>query len=250
MFNIAFLQHNGQHRLRDEEQRLHDDLTRRGIPIEFYTLKRIQRRDLPLTRTSFIAGDMDAMHGAMKQLGIEIPPANDYPKCLQPFMHRKVWMSTLGTIEQMAWDMGLAPVFVKPAARRKNFTGFVVASASDLYRLGGTSRRQPVWCSEVVKWVSEFRVYVVRDRIVSIDHYDGDPQRTLDLDVVAAALAAFRAAGEAPSAYGIDFGVLSSGQTALVEANDGYALGAYAIAAEPYTDLVLQRWSELVSSLP
>jgi hypothetical protein len=226
MFTIAFLQHDGRHRLREEEQRLQQELTRRGIPIELYTLKRIHRRELPLTRSSFIAGDMDAMHGAMKQLGIEVPAVNDYSACLLPFMHRKVWTSTLGAIEQMAWDFGHPPVFIKPAARRKDFTGFIVSASSDLYRLGNASRRQPVWCSDVVHWISEYRVYVVRDCIVGIDHYDGDPAQSLDLDVVTTALAAFRASGEAPSAYGIDFGVLSSGQTALVEANDGYALGA------------------------
>jgi hypothetical protein len=66
---------------------------------------------------------------------------------------------------------------------------------------------------------------------------------------VDAALAAFRASGEAPSAYGIDFGVLSTGQTALVEFNDGYALGAYKISSSAYTDLLLTRWNELVSTI-
>ena len=51
---------------------------------------------------------------------------------------------------------------------------------------------------------------------------------------------------QAPSAYGIDFGVLSSGQTALIEVNDGYSLGAYAIEAKSYTDLLMTRWHELL----
>ncbi|MGW4531036.1 ATP-grasp domain-containing protein [Nocardia sp. NPDC004340] len=54
--------------------------------------------------------------------------------------------------------------------------------------------------------------------------------------------------GTAPSAYGIDFGVLSTGENALVEANDGYALGAYAITADRYTELIMRRWSELLAS--
>ena len=40
--------------------------------MEVYTIKKIQRRNLPLCQT-FIAGDMDAMQGARKQLNIEIP---------------------------------------------------------------------------------------------------------------------------------------------------------------------------------
>ena len=44
----------------------------RPSAVEVYTIKKIQRRNLPLCQT-FIAGDMDAMQGARKQLNIEIP---------------------------------------------------------------------------------------------------------------------------------------------------------------------------------
>ncbi|MBW8810364.1 MAG: ATP-grasp domain-containing protein, partial [Lysobacter sp.] len=65
-----------------------------------------------------------------------------------------------------------------------------------------------------------------------------------------AALENFHRSGEAPAAYGIDFGVLCDGQTALVEANDGYSLGAYKkISNAVYTDLVMARWAELVSTI-
>ncbi|MGW2664334.1 ATP-grasp domain-containing protein [Nocardia tengchongensis] len=92
------------------------------------------------------------------------------------------------------------------------------------------------------------RVYVTDQRVISVDHYDGDPTIPIDLNAVEAAIAAYHRSGTAPSAYGIDFGVLSSGETALVEANDGYALGAYDITADLYTDLVMRRWSELLAS--
>jgi hypothetical protein len=242
MFTVAFLQDLGSGRLRIEEQMLKSEFERRGIPVELYTIKRIQRRNLPLSSKTFIAGDMDAMHGAMSQLKIDIPVPNDYPACLTPFLHRRVWKSTLGEVQR-----GLAgPVFVKPAERRKKFTGTVLASPGDFMHVGAASRRQEVWCSEVVAWQSEYRVYVIDDEIVGVDRYAGDPDMALDIDTVKAALGAYRSSGEAPSAYGIDFGVLSTGQTALVEANDGYALGSYDIAAKPYTDLLIRRWRELL----
>ncbi|WP_308213005.1 ATP-grasp domain-containing protein [Nocardia amikacinitolerans] len=120
-------------------------------------------------------------------------------------------------------------------------------SERDFAALGNVSRRQRVWCSEVVTWVAEFRVYVIDHRVVAVDRYDGDGS-ALDMDVVESAVAAYHRSGTAPSAYGIDFGVLANGETALVEANDGYALGAYDIAADRYTELVLRRWSELVET--
>lgn len=224
------------------------EFERRGIPVVLYTLKRIQRRNLPLSFDSFIAGDMDAMHGAMSQLNIDVPPPNDYPESLTPFLCRRVWKSTLGDVERHIIDEAVPPVFVKPSARRKNFTGRVLGLSNDSMQIGPVSRSQEVWCSEVVTWKSEYRIYVIDDSVVGVAHYSGDADVVLDLRVVQKALAAYRLSGEAPSAYGIDFGVLNTGESALVEANDGYALGAYEIAARPYTDLLARRWQELLQT--
>jgi hypothetical protein len=189
---------------------------------------------------------MDAMHGAMGQLEIEVPVPDDYPQCLREFMHRRVWKDQLGNLERkITMDMA-APVFAKPSERMKTFTGRVFASCRDFAEIGRVTRRQEVWCSDVVEWKSEYRVYVIDEEIVAMDHYAGDPQTVLDESTVEAAVRTYRRSGEAPSAYGIDFGVLDSGRTALVEANDGYALGAYAIPAGPYSKLLMRRWSELL----
>lgn len=248
-FKHAYLQQTGNGRLRPEEQRVQTECERRGIPFTLFTLKQIQRRQLPLTRETFVSGDMDAMHGAMKQLGIELPSVSDYPKCLARHLHRRVWQSTLGEVEQAIFEgTGLKlPVFAKPAGRSKLFTGKVFDSPDDLYGVSGRSRREPVWCSEVVSWVSEFRAYVIDGCVKSLDHYGGDAAIRPDRMVVDLAVQTFKLHGSAPIAYGIDFGVLSTGETALIEMNDGYALGAYQIGAEDYTDLLFQRWAELMT---
>ncbi|TQM32395.1 ATP-grasp domain-containing protein [Nocardia bhagyanarayanae] len=245
-FSVAFLQYAGSGPMRHEEELLEKGLRRRGIPIRYYSVKRIHRRQLPLGPETFIAGDMDAMHGAMKQLRIPVPQPDDYPESLREFLRRRVWTSTLGEIEH-AVENGSAPaVFVKPSERRKSFTGALCYSERDFAAFGNVSRRQRVWCSEVVTWVAEYRVYVIDGRVIGVDRYDGDGSVPLDMDVVESAIATYHRSGTAPSAYGIDFGVLTNGETALVEANDGYALGAYDIAADQYTELVLRRWRELV----
>lgn len=248
MITTAFLQYSGKGPMRHEESLLAEGLRRRGIPVQHYTIKRIHRRQLALGSDTFIAGDMDAMHGAMRQLHIPVPEPDDYPACLGEFLRRRVWTSTLGEIERLL-EIGSAPaMFVKPADRRKNFTGTVCYSERDIAALGNVSRRQRVRCSEVVSWTAEFRVYVLDHQVVAIDHYEGDPAISLDRSTVEAAVAAYHRSGTAPSAYGIDFGVLASGETALVEANDGYALGAYDIGADEYTALLMRRWTELLNS--
>ncbi|GAB4586698.1 ATP-grasp domain-containing protein [Nocardia sp. IFM 10818] len=246
MITTAFLQYSGKGPVRHEETLLEEGLRGRGIPVQYYTIKRIHRRQLPLGVGTFIAGDMDAMHGAMRQLGIAAPEPDDYPAGLREFLRRRVWRSTLGEVERGLESGAVSATFVKPAERRKNFTGAVCYSERDIAALGNISRRQRVWCSEVVRWVAEYRVYVIDQEVVWIDRYDGDAAVRLDRDVVEAAVGAYRRSGTAPCAYGIDFGVLADGETALVEVNDGYALGAYGISADLYTELVMRRWSELL----
>lgn len=249
MFDVAFIQEKGNGRLMPESELVRDYCAQIGLPIELYTPKRIHRRQLPFTRRCFVFGDMDCMHGAMRQLKIPIPEAVYFPSSLMPYLHRKIWLDTLGSVRKRI-DDGAPAVFAKPASRAKIFTGQIFSNRSDFYHVGQTSWREPVWCSEIVVWQSEYRVYVNGSDIVAVDHYAGDANVALDLNVVTQAVALYARSGEAPAAFGIDFGVLASGETALVEANDGYALGAYQISSAAYTQLVFVRWRQLLASPP
>jgi hypothetical protein len=242
----AFIQEQGPGQLRGEEQRVIQELRRRNIPITFYTAKRIHRRQLPLDGKSLVVGDMPCVLGALKQLQIPIPEPQDYPPALASFLHRRIWRSTLGQLELGLRRGHHTATFAKPAARRKRFTGCIFESEYDLSQIYGVSRQEPLWCSEVVHWLSEYRVYVVHSQIRSIDHYGGDPKVPVDLEEIQRAIQVLEEAGESYAGYGIDFGVLASGQTALVEMNDGFGIGAYQINAKDYTDMIWARWQELL----
>jgi hypothetical protein len=248
MFRKAFIEKRGDGSLRHEEALVAPALRARGIDVELFTQKLIDRRALPLSDDTFLMGAMDATHGAMKQLGIPIPVPDDYPASLTPWTRRRIWRATLRDVEAGVWSESAGAVFAKPADRRKSFTGRVFRHHEDLYYLGGVSRRQGVLCSEVVHWLSEYRVYVIQECIVAVSHYAGDRDKMIDLGQVQSAIDAYRVAGTAPCAYAIDFGVLANGETALIEANDGYSLGAYDIDADAYTDLLLMRWRELLDT--
>ena len=247
MISQAFIQEQGNGKLRHEEQLVTEELKERGIPITFYTQKRIQRRQLSLNHQSLVVGDMSCVLGALKQLGIPEPLPNDYPPSLRNFMHRRIWTSTLLELEQGLRNAKYPPTFAKPAVRRKRFTGYVFESEYDLYRVYGVSRQEKLLCSEVVSWLSEYRVYVVHSEIRSIDHYHGNANILLDIDRVHHAIKTLDNAGESYAGYAIDFGILDSGETALVEMNDGFSIGAYKINRKDYTDMILARWEELLS---
>ncbi|MEM8641728.1 MAG: ATP-grasp domain-containing protein [Cyanobacteria bacterium P01_G01_bin.54] len=247
MISHAFVQEQGNGRLGDEEQLVVAELQAQGIPITLYTEKRIRRRQLSLTSQSLVVGDMPCVLGALKQLGISEPAPNDYPASLQDFLYRRVWRSTLQALEDRLRRGVSAPIFAKPASRRKRFTGCVFESEYDLAQVYGVSRQEPLLCSEVVSWLSEYRVYVVNSEIRGIDHYAGDEAIAIDRTIVQSAIAQLDAARESYAGYALDFGVLASGQTALIEMNDGFALGAYSIDRRNYTDLLWARWLELSS---
>ena len=247
MISKAFIQEQGNGRLREEEQRVVEELKRREVPFTFYTEKRIRRRQLPLDGESLVVGDMPCITGALKQLSIPEPEPSDYPASLSKFLHRRIWRSTLGELE-LGLRAGRYPAtFAKPATRRKRFGGCVFESEYDLARVYEVSRQEEVLCSEVISWISEYRIYVVHSEIRSIDHYGGNAEVPVDLNEVRRAIQAVDQSGESFAGYAIDFGVLASGQTALVEMNDGFAVGAYSIDSKNYTDMIWARWEELLA---
>ncbi|NWK57718.1 ATP-grasp domain-containing protein [Verrucomicrobiaceae bacterium N1E253] len=246
MITQAYIEESGNGKLRHESALVAEEMKARGIPYKTFTVKKIYRRQLPLDSMTLVVGDMDCMYGALKQLGIDIPPNNDYPKSLSHLLHRKVWTTTLGAVKESFLNSGV-PVFIKPAGRKKVFTGFVCEDSNDLYRCLGVSRKEPVYCSEIVSWVSEFRVYVSNSQILGVDFYRGDDSKSIDITVVEQAIKDLDQASESYAGYAIDFGVLSSGETALVEMNDGFSVGAYSIDKSKYTDMTISRWEELLS---
>jgi hypothetical protein len=249
MIERAFIQKQDNRQLGNEEQLVVEGLNRRGLPVFFYTVKQILRRQLPLDHQSLVVGDIDCIRGALQQLEIQLPRLNEYPASLESLLHRRVWRSTLGNLESsLLSGMMTQSVFVKPANRCKRFTGFVVHDDGDLYRVGNVSRREQIFCAEVVSWLSEYRICVVNSEIRSLDFYSGNPEIKIDINVVKQAIDTLDQYQESYAGYGIDFGVLNSGETALIEMNDGFAIGAYQINSQDYTDLILSRWEELLSS--
>lgn len=96
-----------------------------------------------------------------------------------------------------------------------------------MYQVHGLLRALKLLCSEVMTWVSEYRIYVVHSEIRSIDCYAGNVFIPVYIEEVNRAIQILDKASESYAGYTIDFGVSASCQTALIEMNDGFAIGAY-----------------------
>ncbi|HND19764.1 MAG TPA: ATP-grasp domain-containing protein [Acidobacteriota bacterium] len=242
----VFIEEAGQGRMDPEMADLAAEFAARGIPVDLFTEKKLLRRWLPLSRTTLVAGSIPVVVQALKQLKVEIPRPNDYPHSLQPWFKRRIWPGTVGNVLQSAarsWDR---PLFIKPRENLKRFTGKVFESESDVWELSRFSKHTPVWCAEVVRWLVEYRVFVVKSSVIGIRWYAGDAHYLLDETVMTKAIQVFEASGEAHAAYAIDFGVLETGETALIEVNDGFSIGAYGLDRGLYAEFTLTRWLELM----
>lgn len=244
----VFIQLQGDRSFGYEEILIKDYAAQLNIPIVAYTPKQIYRRSLAISENTVVVGDVKCVEGALKQLGLNIPNPNPYPDCLKDFLHRRVWEMSIAELESKLRDGLETPIFAKPKEFLKRFTGRVFASEIDLYHVHGFSRKMNLLCSDVVDWVSEYRVYVVNGEIKHISHCEGEKGVDLDHGAIRNAVNLLCSSNESYAGFCIDFGLLSTGETALIELNDGYSLGAYeGISADVFGDLTFARWLELVS---
>ena len=281
---MNYLQFNDRGKFEPEEQALANYFGE-GNYVGFYK-KHFLRDKFQITKDDFIAGDIDVMFHAMKRLGIEYS-YNDYPECLKPYLHRKVWEDELGNIRKEIFAEGYLknPIFIKPKDSLKKFTGFVLETIDDLSNCKGAGNQTKIWCSEPVRFTSEFRCYFIDDKYQKDlfgEIYIPRVMRVMDAwvnpyscvfgsfrkeinpddfykvrDFVNNELLCMRDERDIdrsdwvfykgfPKAFALDLGVLSTGEVALIEMNDAFSIGKYnGIKDETYAKFVITRWEEL-----
>lgn len=193
-----------------------------------------------LAREDLVVGGIGTVRRRLEALGVAIEEI-DYPAELEPYLGRKVWTSTMNTINS---HPEMWPVFVKSVAGKK-ITGKVIRSPRDLMGLGSSYEDPEVRCSEVVDFVAEWRCYVRYGQVEGVRPYFGDWHYHYDPAVIEHCLADYRSQ---PAGFSLDIGVTKQGQTLLVEVNEGYSLAAYGLTSIRYAKLLSARWAELTGT--
>ena len=161
----------------------------------------------------------------------------DYPEELTNFRGRKIWQIKLKDLRNTE-----LPVFIKPV-EEKIAPGIVVNSWADVEEeYGLIDPETEIYCSEPVKFFSEWRCFLLYGHIVGIQFYYGNRDATCDQAVINAAVETF---SKHPAACALDFGVTEDGRTLLIEMNDGYSLGTYGLDPVLYARVLTARWAEL-----
>lgn len=154
------------------------------------------------------------------------------------------------------------PIFIKPKDKLKRFTGFVLETIDDLSNCKGAGNQTKIWCSEPVTFVSEFRCYlrkkwpglpISEGKVLTFGSFKKDYNQDDYLKIKEfITKLPFETTDKLPSACALDFGILSTGEVALIEVNDAFGLGLYNGCNETdelykanYCECLIQRWNEL-----
>jgi len=221
------------------------EFSKRGIEVSRFTTDIIPDIFHLLSKTSIVVGGLNEVHSALQALSLPLPPSLDYPTELQPFLCRKVLTITVQEVISH-FQTSKTSLFIKPQTRKEGGHSGLVAHDEKCIILQTLPTESILWCSEMVTWIAEFRVFVVHGKIVGITQYSGEKVfDRLNINRILEAISAFEK-GYKQAAYALDFGILGDGQTALVEWTDAYSVGSYGLESDVYADFLLTRWLELV----
>lgn len=216
--------------------------------INFYNAVDVISGNLKVKKEDIFCGTINLCRLVWRSLGIQEPKILDYPEQLQWAMHRSIKTSTLGQFRRLLRDNEYngynREYFIKPV-KTKLFTGNIFNQESQLDRfIGEVGSDTPIYLTTPVKFFSEYRVYVHQHKILDVKHYYGSwryypepymiDQMVEDINSIM------------PISYSIDVGIIEDGLTALVECNDGYALGNYGVESKEYATMIRDRWWEIV----
>jgi len=210
-----------------------------NMGFEIITIENQEAFELVDSTPNIALGSIQFIHQFLKHLHIEIPQPLDYPDELRKYLGREIYESTINEISANPSNWN---VFVKPKGFVKKFTGRLIKSTADLVGCGDLAMNVPVWVSEPVHFIAEWRVYVRYGQILGAKMYKGDWRAQFDYKIIEKAVKDFNSA---PAGYSLDFGITDDGRTLLVEANDGYSLGFYGLFYVDYAKLLASRWAEL-----
>lgn len=188
-----------------------------------------------MQREDVMVGSRRNTERRLRELGVQ-PAAVVYPNPLHDFLGRR-------TFRCMADDLtpDALPLFVRPAVE-KSFRPVVAFDLDDLVQCGVEGE---VWASEVVWFVSSWRVFVCYGQILGCRAFEGDPDKQPNEEVIARCNDAWK---DAPAGFALDFGITEDERTVLIRARDGWCLEPCGLNDKLYARLLSARWAELVGT--
>lgn len=170
----------------------------------------------------------------------------DQPKIHSPHIHlpnylfRKVSEINLSDIRENKITF---PCFIKPLYADKVFTGFVAKGMMDLVRLRSLPNDFQLLASEVVNYISEYRIFISNKKIIGAKNYTGNFKIIPEFELIEYAIDDYK---EQKAAYSLDFGITDTGATMIIEINDAFGISPYGLEPMAYIGFLKTRWDEMM----
>lgn len=225
----------------------------RGYEVIPYTTNQLFDGELSLSRETIVCGGVHQVRKALELIKTRPPDILDYPHCLRRgFLDSEPVEKTLAQVIEGVYREGFKPVFIKPSRDHKAFNGLVVSEFADLLKINSADPETKVWIMRPVEFLSEYRIFMHKGKMVGMKHYTGDPLIFPDEKTLRKLLR--RAKAMVQVAYALDVGIANFPErpeqirnpTLLVEANDAYALGAYGLYTWIYVQMIEDRWHQMM----
>lgn len=224
-----------------------------GFESLVYDIKTFAKEDIVLGKFDYAAlnnvfvGSIDTMNMLFNRLG-KLPEPIDYPEFLfnDNLLTRKVSKDILGTVYSNCANEFRTHkevfYFVKPVDT-KLFDGSIVTNVESLSYFRGHSVMTPVWISDKIDIVSEWRAYIHNKKLVQCSNYAGDFTLVPDYSYIQKLIKGY---DNAPVSYTIDVAVLKDGRTDVVEFNDFWAIGSYGLDSMKYAEMLRDRYFQII----
>lgn len=205
----------------DLEVRIVEDLLKYSAHSYYYAHCSKENIDYFVNKKAIPVGDIDFVTKYLQKAfnfeGNMFPL--EIPKCLRTdeFLGRKYEILTSAEIGTLS-----KKYFIKNVSKLKDLacTGSpetVILPKDQLFSI-----------SEIIDIVSEYRVYVYDDKIVSIANYAGDPTIFPNVSIIKKMIATYTVKErKRPKAYTLDIAVTFSNQTLILEVHNFVSCGLY-----------------------
>lgn len=191
------------------------------------------------SKTDIIIGSTQTAEIFFKECGIKVPEYLGYPSELSQFLHRNISIIKYCDIKHSY------PYFIKPKKEVKMFTGSLVENDTQYKILKdycSCKDDTELYISEPVDFITEYRCFVHKGKLVGMKHYKGDFTKFVCVETIQAMIEAYKTC---PVAYTLDVGLVDY-KTVLCEVNDFIAIGSYSFNPKIYVRMTLDRFKEIL----
>lgn len=189
-----------------------------------------------LIKSNVFIGSTEFMREVFKRVGI-----NDVR--LPMNSNRSHLLMTLGEFFNKKVDKHY---FIKPV-EIKLFTGFVY-DGCNYPSIQSLPNDTKIYVYEVLpKILSEWRIYVYRNRLTDSCFYSGNFRITPNYDWIDELIKVNKELIDPfPDTYVIDVGILENGEMTVIEYNDMWAIGNYGVPNDIYYSMLKERYFDII----